>query len=152
MVHSNGEMIAVLTPTTRPLKREKSIMRRDIIIATSAAAALFSSPAFTQQPSQVASIPDFSGTWVYPFCCGFAPPLSGPGPVINKSLRQQAFDAEGLPIPNFQRRGQISWIGDYTNPILKPAAAEAVKKKGEKRRGRPDPVQRVLARRCALHL
>src|SRR6516164_10753704 len=112
---------------------------RSFIVAI--AGALMSSVAFPQQPSPgTASIPDFSGTWVYPFCCGFAPPLSGPGPVINKSLRQQAFDAEGLPIPNFQRRGQISWIGDYTNPILKPAAAEAVKKKGEKRRGRPDPV------------
>ena len=124
-------------------------MKRRLNVATTAAATLISSVAFTQEASRsVAS----SGTWVYPFCCGFAPPLSGPGPVINKSLRQQAFDAEGLPIPNFQRRGQISWIGDYTNPILKPAAAEAVKKKGEKRRGRPDPVQRVLARRCALHL
>jgi len=111
--------------------REKFIMRT-VIIAASAAAAVFSSPAFAQQPSQgTVSIPDFSGTWVYPFCCGFAPPLSGPGPVINRSRRQQAFDDEGLPIPNFQRRGQISWIGDYTNPILKPATAEFVKKQGE---------------------
>jgi hypothetical protein len=107
-------------------------MMRRLNVATTAAATLISSVALTQEASRsVASIPDFSGTWVYPFCCGFAPPLSGPGPVINKSRRQQAFDAEGLPIPNFQRRGQISWIGDYTNPILKPATAEAVKKKGE---------------------
>jgi hypothetical protein len=25
-----------------------------------------------------ASIPDFSGIWSYPYCCGFEPPLSDP--------------------------------------------------------------------------
>jgi hypothetical protein len=107
-------------------------MARKFIVVTIAATTLISSAALTQEASQSrASDPAFSGTWVYPFCCGFAPPLSGPGPVINKSPRQQAVDAEGAPIRNFQRRGQISWIGDHTNPILKPATAEAVKKKGE---------------------
>ena len=105
-------------------------MMRKFIVATTAT--LMSSAALTQEASRsAASIPDFSGTWVYPFCCGVASPASGPGPVVNNSRRQQAFDAEGRPIPNFQRRGQISWVGDYTNPILKPATAEAVKKKGE---------------------
>jgi hypothetical protein len=90
-------------------------MRRFIVAAT-AAATLISSAALTQEANRSrASDPAFSGTWVYPFCCGFAPPVSGPGPVINKSPRQQAVNAEGAPIPNFQRRGQISWIGDYTN-------------------------------------
>jgi hypothetical protein len=47
---------------------------------------LFSTAAFTQEPSEgTASIPNLTGTWVYPFCCGFTRPLSGPGPVINKS-------------------------------------------------------------------
>jgi hypothetical protein len=105
-------------------------MMRGLVAAT-AVATLISSVALSQEASRgTASIPDLSGTWVYPFCCGFIPPLSGPGPVINKSRRRQIVDAEGLPIPN-ATLGNLSWIGDYTNPILKAAAAEAVKKKGE---------------------
>jgi hypothetical protein len=58
---------------------------RTVIIA-SAAAALFSSPAFTQQPTQgTASIPVFSGIWGHLAVGGFEPPLSGPGPVQNLS-------------------------------------------------------------------
>jgi hypothetical protein len=61
---------------------------RILIVAT--IAALFSSTASAQEPSQGrASIPDFSGTWGYPFCCTFEPPLSGPGPVLNKSRVKQ---------------------------------------------------------------
>jgi len=65
-----------------------------------------------------AATPDFSGTWAYLFCCGFQPPLSGPGPVANKARRDGASD-------------RYQYVGDYTNPILKPAAAEVVKKHGE---------------------
>jgi hypothetical protein len=57
------------------------------------------------------SIPDLSGI--------FEPPLSGPGPVRNKSRLPNG-------VANFQRL-----VGDYANPILKPHAAEAVKKHGE---------------------
>jgi hypothetical protein len=50
---------------------------------------------------------------------GFESPLSGPGPVVNKMrTRTGTSDAALL-------------VGDYTNPILKPAAAEIVKKRGE---------------------
>jgi hypothetical protein len=65
-----------------------------------------------------AEIPDFSGTWAYLFCCGFQPALSGPGPVANMSRRNGA-------------GSRYQYIGDYTNPILKPNAAEVVKKHGE---------------------
>jgi hypothetical protein len=65
-----------------------------------------------------AAIPDLSGTWAYQFCCGFQPPLSGPGPVANRSRRNDASD-------------RYQYVGDYTNPILKPAAAEVVKRHGE---------------------
>ena len=45
--------------------------------------------------------------------------ISGPGPVVNtKRTRTGTSDAALL-------------VGDYTNPILKPAAAEIVKKRGE---------------------
>jgi len=65
-------------------ERDKSM--RTVIIAASAATALFSSPAFTQQPSQgTASIPDFSGVWAHLTFPDVEPPLSGAGPVRNLS-------------------------------------------------------------------
>jgi hypothetical protein len=66
-----------------------------------------------------ASIPDFSGTWAHPYLTGFEPPASGPGPVRNRSRRRDG-------IANFQQL-----VGDYTNPILQPWAAEVVRKHGE---------------------
>jgi hypothetical protein len=65
-----------------------------------------------------ASIPDFSGVWLHPGL-GFGPPLSGPGPVRNKTRLPSGAS-------NF-----MLIVGDYTNPILKPEAAEVVKKFGE---------------------
>ena len=67
----------------------------------------------------VASIPDFSGTWAHPYLTGFEPPASGPGPVRNRSRRPDG-------VANFNQL-----VGDYTNPILQPWAAEVVKTKGE---------------------
>jgi hypothetical protein len=55
-----------------------------------------------------ASVPDFSGMWAHPYNPGFELPVSGPGPVRRVASR-----------------GRL--IGDYTNPILKPRAAEAIK-------------------------
>jgi hypothetical protein len=65
-----------------------------------------------------AAIPDFSGIWAHPFLTGFEPPASGPGPVTNRARRNG--------VGNFARL-----VGDYTNPILKPEAAEIVKRHGE---------------------
>lgn len=64
-----------------------------------------------------AAIPDFSGLWARPYL-GFEPPLSGPGPIVNRSR-----------IGGQSNINQFA--GDYTSPILKPQAAEAVKKHGE---------------------
>ena len=50
---------------------------------------------------------------------GFEPPLSGPGPVVNTKRTPTGTSNTNL------------LVGDYTNPILKPAAAEIVKKRGE---------------------
>src|SRR5258708_12565068 len=66
-----------------------------------------------------ASISDFSGMWVHPYFPGIEPPPSGPGPVYNRSRR-----ANGAG--NNQQ-----FVGDYTNPILKPEAAATVKKRGD---------------------
>jgi hypothetical protein len=80
------------------------------------------------------SIPDFSGIWGHPYLPGFEPPLSGPGPVVNKSRRRQIFGTDDplAPGTNVQLvSDNRQFVGDYTNPILKPRAAEAVRKQGE---------------------
>jgi hypothetical protein len=78
-------------------------------------------PAWAQAPAaQPQTVPNFSGIWSHPFLPGFEPPPSGPGPVTNKSRRSD--------------NGVSNWselVGDYTNPILQPHAAEAVKKHGD---------------------
>src|SRR5579872_5698384 len=61
-------------------------------------------------------------------------PLSGPLPVTNKIRRRQLFDIDGRPWPAATAplvNTASSLRGDYGNPILKPAAAELVKKRGE---------------------
>ena len=105
-----------------------SARRRDfLLLATLAAAA--ATPAFGQTAApavgpaagatqSAASIPDFSGIWAHLTWPDFEPPLAGPGPVTNRSRRNGASDVYEL-------------VGDYTNPILKPQAAEVVKKHGE---------------------
>jgi hypothetical protein len=76
-----------------------------------------------------ASLPDFSGIWVHSLP-GFEPLRSGPTAMVNRSRR-----------PN--GTGNIlQLVGDYTNPILKPQAAEVVKKHGDnglKGIGDPNP-------------
>jgi hypothetical protein len=93
-------------------------------VALAAAAAM---PAFGQTvvpavgatgAQGAAAIPDFSGIWWHPSLPGFEPPSSGPGPVTNRSRRNGVGNYDQL-------------VGDYSNPILKPATAEIVKKFGE---------------------
>ena len=93
-------------------------MRTFIIAST--AAALFTSAAFTQEASRsIASIPDLSGIWAHVSLPGLEPPPSGPGPVVNKSR-----------LPNgVGNLAQL--VGDYSNPILQPWAADVVKRLGE---------------------
>ena len=95
---------------------------RTFILAITAAATL-SSAALTQEPSQrTASIPDFSGLWAHPSLNALEPLLSDPGPVRNRS-RLRTDSQAGV--------GDIAQlVGDYTNPILQPWAAEVVKKFG----------------------
>ena len=66
-----------------------------------------------------ASTPDLSGQWGRDNVA-FEPPLSGPGPVA-QTVRRADGTIDALH----------AWVGDSTNPILKPQAAEAVKKFGE---------------------
>ena len=95
-------------------------LQRDFLLLmtlSSAAAA----PAVGQTAAP--SIPDFSGPWNHASLNGLELPLSGPGPVRNRS-RQLTGPQAGVG-----NRAQL--VGDYTNPILKPWAAEVVKKFGE---------------------
>jgi len=71
-------------------------------------------------PKSAASIPDFSGIWRHGSLPWFVPPASGPGPVTNRSRRKDN------GVSNYSEL-----VGDYTNPILQPWAAEVVKKKGD---------------------
>jgi hypothetical protein len=64
------------------------------------------------------AIPDFSGLWTHA-ALGFESPISGPGPVRNLGRTPSGQS-------NFNQL-----VGDSTNPILQPWAAEIVKKLGE---------------------
>ena len=101
-------------------------VQRDFLLLVTLAAA---TPAFGQQVAPAtgltvtqgaASIPDFSGIWRHGSLPWLVPPASGPGPVTNRSRRKDN------GVSNYDQL-----VGDYTNPILKPWAAEVVKKYGE---------------------
>jgi hypothetical protein len=113
-------------------------MRR-VIIAASAAVALFSTPAFQQPSKGTASIPDFSGIWAHLTFPDVEPPLIGAGPVRNLSrvtieVARTLAPYNGAATEGASPNGvsNISeLVGDFTNPILKPEAAEVVKQHGE---------------------
>ena len=65
-----------------------------------------------------ASVPALSGVWAHASITGYEPLASGPTSVKNLSRR-------GITSDNRQL------VGDFHNPILKPEAAEIVKKHGE---------------------
>jgi len=113
---------------------------RSFVIASTSALALFSSPALTQQLSKsTASVPDFSGRWEHSSVPGFEPLASGPTSLVNRSrrtiaqqLRDLALDWPGGGEPPSHGVSNLQeLVGDYTNPILKPEAAEVVRKFGE---------------------
>src|SRR3984957_17392691 len=102
-----------------------------VILAAAAA-----TPAFGQTVEPAAgpaAIPDFSGIWYHPSFPGFEPPASGPGPVVNTVRRPQITAADGrilAPTNNLLVSNPAKLVGDYSNPILKPPAAEEVKRHG----------------------
>ncbi len=72
-----------------------------------------------------AATPDFSGSWGRN-AFNFETPASGPGPIRN--LRRVGKDAS---TPTLGGGDPIPLVGDYMSPILKPHAAEVVKRMGE---------------------
>ena len=91
------------------------------VTAATAAATLAFGQALTSDGKTTqgaVSTPDFSGIWAHLTWPDFEPPPAGPGPVTNRSRRNGASNLYQL-------------VGDYTNPILQPQAAEVVKQHGE---------------------
>jgi hypothetical protein len=104
--------------------------QRNFLAMVTLAAAAATTPAWGQAvvpsagaagsgtPSAV-SVPDFSGVWAHPSGqSGFEPLPSGSRPVTGRLRRNGVSDP-------------YQYVGDYTNPILKPDAADVVKKHGE---------------------
>jgi hypothetical protein len=118
-----------------------NVCRDLLLVMTLTTAAAAPATSQTAAPAAVmpaapsaASIPDFSGAWAHPGL-GFGPQLSGPGPVRNKSRLPSG-------VSNFDQL-----VGDYSNPILKPEAAQVVKKFGDislSGRAFPDPDNQCL--------
>jgi len=94
--------------------RAASVLIGCVALATLSLAPLVG-PSLSAQTA--APLPDLSGLWARQYI-GFEPPVSGPGPVVNRS--------------RVNGQSNLSqFVGDYTSPILKPDAAAAVKKHGE---------------------
>ncbi len=91
-------------------------MRKPIL--ASVACVLIAVLAAPAAAAPAAHFPDFSGIWWHPSLPGPEPLASGPTTVTNRARSNGTSDYSKL-------------VGDYTNPILKPAAAEIVKKHGE---------------------
>lgn len=91
-------------------------MDRTFACAFAVAAAILAVPESGQ--TEQAAIPDFAGFWSRE-TFGFEPPYSGAGPIRNLIRR-----ADGTADP-----GRL--LGDYRNPLLKPDAAELIRKRSE---------------------
>src|SRR5437764_5488149 len=90
------------------------------VLKAAALAAVAAAPASGEAaPSSSATKPDFSGIWAHPWLPGFEALSSGPTALVNLARTK-----EGRSI-------QTQLVGDYKNPILKPEAAETVRKLGE---------------------
>ena len=90
-------------------------------VASIALCSVLAAGAFAQAPdSRHASVPDFSGYWTRarPLPSTFLLPLDEnlPGPVWD---------------PQDHTPGGVLWVGDISNPILKPHAAQAIAERNE---------------------
>ena len=121
-------------------------MRRGNFLLLASLAAAAAAPALGQDAApaagaasaatqSAASVPEFSRLWANTLGPGFSPPVSGPGPVLNKARQRAAVDIYGKDIspanaPIVSVGGRR--VGDHTAPILQPWAAEIVKAHAEK--------------------
>ena len=115
------------------MNTQSALMTAALFVALAAPAGAQTAGPVKDGAQAAASIPDFAGLWNHPAFPWFEPPASGPGPVRNKSRRPQVnFDGRVLSAVNdVLVSNPAKLVGDYSNPILKPQAAEVVKKHGE---------------------
>jgi hypothetical protein len=95
------------------------MMKLTTVVKAAALAAVTAAPAFGQGSLDSAARPDLSGIWAHPWIPGFEALASGPTSLVNLARTK-----EGVSI-------QTQLVGDYKNPILKPEAAETVRRLGE---------------------
>src|SRR5262245_11492931 len=93
------------------MQRWKSIL---LVALVSAAV----TPGLSQTGGSNTQAPDFTGLWWHPSLPGLEPLASGPTALTNRTRRNGVSDYNQL-------------VGDYTNPILQPWAADIVKKFGD---------------------
>jgi hypothetical protein len=94
-------------------------MKLTTVVKAAALAAVTAAPAFGEGAPGSAARPDFSGIWAHPWLPGFEALASGPTALVNLARTK-----DGISI-------QTQLVGDYKNPILKPEAAETVRRFGE---------------------
>ncbi len=103
------------------------------LVAATPALAQTAAPAVA--PATSTTIPDLSGVWDHPSFPWLEPPASGPGPVTNRSRAPQrpagSTGSQSSPPTKDGVSDYDQLVGDYTNPILQPWAAQVVKKFGE---------------------
>jgi len=112
------------------MARTGDLSRRNVLKSGSTVAVLLCLPACTEP---AAPLPDFSGIWARN-TLEFEEPASGPGPIMPMTRKP-----DGTPT--------MEKVGDYTNPILLPAAAEKLKALGDLARTGvvfPDPENQCL--------
>src|SRR5882757_5796976 len=102
-------------------------VQRNVLLSVTLAATMTTASALAQTPAvtpvkntaPAADVSDmFAGIWWHPSLPSFEPLASGPRPVTNRVRSNGVSDY-----------GQL--VGDHTNPILKPWAADVVKRHGE---------------------
>src|SRR5262245_8326887 len=95
-------------------------LQRNLLLSVALASAVLvptmTRPASAETPSGAAEM--FKGIWWHPTLPSFEPLATGHKPVTNRTRFRGVSDYNNL-------------VGDYTNPILKPWAAEVVKKYGD---------------------
>jgi len=92
--------------------------REAVISAALAVVAVTPGAGQTGGGTETPPIPDFAGIWWHPSLPGIEPLASGPTSLTNRTRRNGVSDYNQL-------------VGDYTNPILQPWAADIVRKHGD---------------------
>ena len=89
-----------------------------VLLASVVSAAVLAGQGVASEGAQSGAVPDFAGIWWHPSLPGMEALASCPTSLKNMSRRNGVSDYSQL-------------VGDYTNPILQPWAADVVKKHGE---------------------